>query len=196
LPQNRPNGRLTRVVASSIVRSSHLNARLPTHVLPRTAQGVQTGGCDAPDPERSTMSPMHQPLDKASGQQVRPASRLCARSQIAEPPCPLPQQGRTRNLVVSSRSFTDISAVEGGFFFTRKSAGTRPTPTARRSGNGVAACGTGKAGRIPCNGGVSVVFIEEDQLFAPGERIELISVLKNAPPTALFGSSVGQRACA
>jgi len=45
------------------------------------------------------------------------ASRLCARSRIAEPPCPLQQQVRTRNLIVSSRSFTDLSAVEGGFFY-------------------------------------------------------------------------------
>ncbi len=45
------------------------------------------------------------------------ASRLCARSRIAETPCPLQQQLRTRNRVVSSRSFTDRLAVEGGFFY-------------------------------------------------------------------------------
>jgi hypothetical protein len=48
--------------------------------------------------------------------QLLRASRLCARSRIAKPPWPPQQQVRTRNLVVSSRSFTDLLAVEGGFF--------------------------------------------------------------------------------
>jgi len=56
------------------------------------------------DPERSTMSRVYQTRDHASG-------------QLAEPPCPRQQQVRTRNLVVNSRSFTNLSAVEGGFFY-------------------------------------------------------------------------------
>jgi len=81
------------------------------------------------------------PLSRASGDPVNRqlwhlrASHLCARSRIAEPPSPLQQEVTTRNLGVSRRSFTDLLAVEGGFFY-EKSAGTRPTPTARmiRSG--------------------------------------------------------------
>ena len=128
--------------------------------------------------------------------QLLRASRLCARSRIAKPPWPPQQQVRTRNLVVSSRFFTDLLAVEGGFFYEEVRGHKTNADRSKESSNGVAVCGTGKAGGIPCNGGVSVVFIEEDQLFAPGERIELTSVLKNVSPTALFGSSVGQRVCA
>jgi hypothetical protein len=54
------------------------------------------------------------PVDRQA--QLLRASRLCARSRIAKPPWPPQQQVRTRNLVVSSRSFTDLLAVEGVFF--------------------------------------------------------------------------------
>ena len=136
-----------------------------------------------PDPERSTMSRAYQTRDQASG-------------HLAEPPCPLQQRVRTRNLILSSRSFTDLSAVEGGFFYEEVRGHKTNADRSKESGNGVAACGTGKEGGIAYNGSASVVFIEEDQLFAPGERIKFTSVLKNVSPTALFGSSAGQRACA
>ena len=83
------------------------------------------------------------PLSRASGDPVNRqlwhlrASRLCARSRIAELPCPLQQQVRTRNLVVSSRSFTNLLAVEGGFFYEEvrghKTNADRSNDSERRS---------------------------------------------------------------
>jgi hypothetical protein len=87
-------------------------------------------------------------------------------------------------------------AVEGGFLYEEVRGHKTNADRSKESGNGVAACGTGKEGGIAYNGSASVVFIERDQSFALGEPIRSISVLKNVPPTALFGSSVGQRACA
>ncbi len=45
------------------------------------------------------------------------AARLCARSRIAEPPFGPQQPDTNTHLVVRSRSFMDLLAVEGGFLY-------------------------------------------------------------------------------